>query len=74
MRFHLTERFVNSLKVEKGRSPIFRDDELVGFGIQVRPNGRKSFTLDYVIDGRQRRMFIGDHPDWTCVYRKPGPY
>jgi integrase len=67
MRFHLTERFVRSLKTESGRSPIFRDDELVGFGVQIRPNGRKSFTLDYVIDGRRRRMFIGDHPDWTIT-------
>jgi len=34
-------------------SPIFRDDELVGFGVQIRLNGRKSFTLDYVTDGRR---------------------
>jgi hypothetical protein len=50
MRFHLTERFVKTLNSEEGRSPIFRDDELIGFGVQVRPNGRKSFTLDYIID------------------------
>jgi integrase len=67
MRFHLTERFVRSLKAEEGRSPIFRDDELVGFGVQMRSNGRKSFTLDYLIDRRKRRMFIGDHPDWTVT-------
>ncbi len=67
MRFHLTERFVSSLKGKEGRSPIFRDNELVGFGVQVRSNGRKSFTLDYVIDGRRRRMFIGDYPDWTAT-------
>ena len=35
MRFHLTERFVSSLKGKEGRSPIFRDDELVGFGVQA---------------------------------------
>jgi hypothetical protein len=67
MRFHLTERFIRSRKAQSGCSPILRDDELVGFGLQVRPNGRKSFTLDYVIDGRRRRIFIGDHPDWTAT-------
>jgi hypothetical protein len=59
MRFHLTERFVRGRKAEGGRSPIFRDDELVGFGVQIRPNGRKTFTLDYVIDGRRHYVIDG---------------
>ena len=47
----------------KGRkSPIFYDDEVIGFGLQLRDNGRKTFTLDYTVEGRRQRTFIGDHP------------
>jgi hypothetical protein len=28
-------------------------------GLQVRDNGRKTFTLDYTSEGRRRRYFIG---------------
>ena len=42
MRFNLTEQFVKSVKPSNGRSPIYRDDDLIGFGVQVRPNGRKT--------------------------------
>jgi hypothetical protein len=41
------------------------DDEVSGFGVQVRRTGRKSFTLDYMFEGRRRRLYIGDFPDWT---------
>jgi hypothetical protein len=41
------------------------DDEVIGFGVQVRESGRKSFTLDYMFEGRPRRLYIGDFPDWS---------
>jgi Arm DNA-binding domain len=40
---------------------------VIGFGVQVRGNGRKSFTLDYRFEARRRRLFIGDFPDWSTV-------
>ncbi len=43
------------------------DDEVIGFGVQVRGTGRKTFTLDYAFEGRRRRLFIGDFPDWSMV-------
>jgi hypothetical protein len=47
------------------------DDEVIGFGLQVRQTGRKSFTLDYMFEGRRRRLYIGDFPDWsTCAARE----
>jgi hypothetical protein len=61
-RVNLTERFAQAATSEGRKSPIFYDDEVIGFGLQVRDNGRMSFTLDYTYDGRQRRYFIGDHP------------
>ena len=42
-------------------------DEVIGFGIQVRESGRKSFTLDCMFERRRRRLFIGDFPDWSTV-------
>lgn len=43
MRMNLT-RFAKSATTGGRRSPIFYDDEVIGFGLQVRDNGRKTFT------------------------------
>src|SRR5579872_5695906 len=67
MRTRLTDRFVKAAKADGRKSPIYMDDEVIGFGIQIRSSGRKSFTLDYTFEGRRRRLFIGDFPDWTTV-------
>jgi hypothetical protein len=32
------------------------DDEVIGFGVQVRETGRKSFTVDYMFEDRRRRL------------------
>jgi hypothetical protein len=61
-RVALTERFAKSATTEGRRSPIFYDDEVIGFRLKVRDHGRKAFTLDYTFEGRRRRYFIGDHP------------
>lgn len=34
------------------------DDEVIGFGLQVRQTGRRSFTLDYMFEGRRWRLYI----------------
>jgi len=67
MRTKLTDRFVKSAETNGRKSPIFMDDEVIGFGIQVRDTGRKCFTLNYTFEGRRRRLFIGDFPDWSTV-------
>ena len=67
MRVKLTDRFVKSASTNGRKSPVFMDDEVIGFGIQVRETGRKIFTLDYVFEGGRRRLFIGDFPDWSTV-------
>lgn len=66
-RAKLTDRFVKSATTGGRKSPIFMDDEVIGFGVQVRKNGRRSFTLDYMFEGRRRRLYIGDFPDWTTA-------
>jgi len=64
-RVKLTDRFVKSATTGGRESPIFMDDEVIGFGLQVRQTARKSFTLDYMFDGRRRRLHMGDFPDWS---------
>ena len=53
MLVSLTERFAKSATTEGRKSPIFCDDQVIGFGFQVRYNGRKTFTLDYAFEGRR---------------------
>jgi len=65
MRVKLTDRFAKQAAPRGRRSPIFMDEEVIGFGLQVRETGRKSFTLDYMFEGRRRRLYIGDFPDWS---------
>ena len=57
----MTERFAKAARADGRKSPIFYNDEVIGFGLQPRDNGRKTFTLDYAFEGRRRRYFIGDH-------------
>ena len=75
-RVKLTDRFAKSATTGGRNSSIFMDDEVIGFGVQVRENGRKSFTLDYMFEGRRRRLYIGDFPDWSTraarEYGDPG--
>jgi len=42
-RVKLTDRFVKSATTDARKSPIFMDDEVIGFGVQVRkPAARAS--------------------------------
>jgi integrase len=41
------------------------DAEIKGFALRVTSGGAKSFVLDYRVDGRQRRITLGNYPDWT---------
>lgn len=65
MRVKLTDRLVKSATMEGPNSPIFMDDDVIGFGVQVRHTGRKRFTLDYMFEGRSPAALIGDFPDWS---------
>ena len=44
-RVALTERFAKSADAGGRKSPIFYDDEVIGFGLQVRDNGEKPSRL-----------------------------
>ena len=55
----LTTRFVNEIK-PTDRINILWDDQLKGFGLCVRPSGKKTFLLKYRI-GRGRRALSKKH-------------
>jgi integrase len=63
----LSETLVRkALPPARGQTMIW-DSEVKGFGLRITPGGAKSFVLDYRAEGRQRRITIGAHPDWTVA-------
>jgi integrase len=63
----LTKRLVDSLKPNGDSSGFFVwDDEVQGLGVRVRPNGRKTYLLQYRDPGgASRRVLLGDHGTLT---------
>lgn len=63
----LSEAMVRkALPSARGQSMIW-DAEVKGFALRITPAGSKAFVLDYRAEGRQRRITIGAHPDWTVA-------
>lgn len=60
----LTKRLVDSLKPEVS-DVVHWDDGLSGFGVRVRPTGRKSYIVKCRCRGRQIKMTIGTHGPMT---------
>ncbi len=66
-RTRLTEKFVKAMPAPDKGNVIAYDDLIRGFGIRATKAGSKSFVLNYVIHGRERRYTIGQHPAWSVV-------
>ena len=63
----LSEALVRkALPPARGQAMIW-DTEVKGFALRITPAGSKAFVLDYRAEGRQRRITIGAHPDWTVA-------
>lgn len=62
----LTKRVVDAAR--PGDKDLFVwDDELRGFGLRVRPSGRKFYVAQRKRDGRTVRVMLGEHDrDLTC--------
>ena len=63
----LTKRTVDALKPHPGRDLVVFDSELSGFGVRVKPSGRKSYLIQYRnAGGRSRRLTISGHGRLTA--------
>lgn len=69
MTFKFDKAGINALTPpEKGNFIRYdRDhkDSITGLGIRVTAAGSKAFILNYRVGRRERRLTIGDWPDWT---------
>lgn len=62
----ITDKLVRDMVTPAKGAPHFivRDDLVTGFGVRRTATGSTAFFLNYVIDGRERRMTIGGYPAW----------
>jgi hypothetical protein len=52
---------IAALTLPDGKTDLIHfDDELPGFGIRLRAGGKRAWIIQYRVDGRQRRVTIGD--------------
>jgi integrase len=66
----LTDQLVRKLPAPAtgNRITYDRGNEAVrGFGVRVTASGARSFVLNYVIGGRERRLTIGAYPQWSAA-------
>jgi hypothetical protein len=65
MADRLTDAMVRkALPPMRGQTMVW-DGEVKGFALRVTPGGAKAFVLDYRAEGRQRRITLGQYPDWS---------
>jgi integrase len=67
----LNERLIKAIEPPPTDATTVWDSEITGFGVRVfaptgrRPQGARSFFINYRIDGRERRFTIGSFPEWS---------
>ena len=57
----INKRLVDAIKPDPSAEQWVWDSELKGFGLRVKPTGRKSYLVQYRSQGRTRRLTIGAH-------------
>lgn len=61
----LSEKTVKALPAPATGNRIHYDADVRGFGVRVTYAGAKSYVLNFRARGRERRLTIGSHPDWS---------
>lgn len=64
----ITDQIVRAMDTpDKGKQNIIRDSLLVGFGVRKTATGCTAFIFQYVVNGRERRITIGQFPGWSVA-------
>ena len=66
-KLKINEKTVRDAAPKSGRDYQIFDSDIAGFAIRIYRSGSRAFTMDYRINGRQRRYRIGPWPEWTVV-------
>ncbi len=62
----LTKKVMDGLLAIPGKDYVIWDSELTGFGVRIKPSGKKSFTIKYRTEnGRQRKTTLGSYGQLT---------
>ena len=66
MADRLSDKLVKAIPAPQSGNRIVYDADLKGFGVRVTSAGARAFILNYrTAAGRERRITIGSHPEWT---------
>jgi hypothetical protein len=66
-RLKLNEKILRNSEPQEGNSYQIFDTEILGLAAKVQSSGTRTFTLDYLFAGRQRRLTIGRWPEWSVT-------
>jgi len=67
MKRKITQTLVNGLTPPERGNKITYDTEVRGFGVRITKAGTISFVLNYYLKGRERRITIGQAPEFTAT-------
>jgi integrase len=67
MSVKISEKTIKALTPPESGNRITYDTQIPGFGVRITSAGAVSFVLNYYSRGRERRITIGKHPEWTVL-------
>lgn len=56
----LSQSEVKKIVADPEKQVLYRDTEMPGLALRITPNGIKTYVFNYSLQGRERRMRIGD--------------
>lgn len=65
MPFKLTSTFIKEAPAPPSGNKLYRCNQITGFALRVTKSGKKAFVLNYRFEGIERRMTIGNYPEWS---------
>lgn len=67
MAEELTDKSVKAVPKPATGNQVTYDNEVKGFGVRVTAAGARAFVVNYRASGRERRITIGNFPDWKVA-------